>query len=275
MTEIPEHLLKRSKERRAAMGGGEAAPAGDAPAAAPAAGGDAPAAAAPAAAPAPKAPAPLPTLEAEQAEAKPDSPVVAAAKRRKRVPVYGAAVLAFLPIWAFIYFFAVSEPPAGDSDPLVIGSGVYGSAGCAGCHGGGGEGGGAGQQLNDGAVIETFSDPLAMVHWIAYGADGGARDDGTYGDLDREGGPRTLSDHPGKMSAFSGSLTPEELAAVTIYIRQEIAGGDPAEDPNFNAETFAADPGALAEAAQAVIDLGEGGDPDLSTVELAEAEAAE
>ena len=77
MTEIPEHLLKRAAQRRAALGGGEApadAPAGDAPAAA------APAGEAKAAAPAKKAPAPLPTLDDQPAKVTPDIPVVAAAK---------------------------------------------------------------------------------------------------------------------------------------------------------------------------------------------------
>lgn len=268
MTEIPEHLLKRAQARRAAMGQGEA-PEGDAPAAAAPAGGDA---AAPAAAsvPAKREPAPLPTLDDDAAKVVPDSPVVAAAKRRKRVPYWAAPVLALLPLWGLIYMYSVRTPDAGASDPLAIGAEVF-SANCAGCHMADGAGGAAGQKLKDGEVLKTFKDPLAMAHWVAFGADGGARADKTYGDLDREGGARTLEDHPGKMQAFGTTLTPEEIAAVVIYVRQEIAGGDPAEDPKFNATTFEADPAAAAAAVQAVIDLGAGGDPDLSGIAMSEA----
>lgn len=266
MTEIPEHLLKRSKERRAAKSGA------DAPAeSAPAEGTDAPAAAPAAAAPTPaaRAPEPLPTLEDRDAGAPPDIPVVAAAKRRKRVPYWAAAVLVALPLWAFIYVYAVQPPEAGASDPLVIGAEVYGAS-CQGCHGGSGEGGSAGQQLNDGHVLDTFADPLTMAHWIGFGAAEGARPDGTYGDLDRPGGAMNISDHPGQMQAFASTLSPEEIAAVTIYIREELAGGDPADDPNFNVETFTEDPAALTAMVQQVIDLGATGEPDLTEVEGAE-----
>ena len=91
MTEIPEHLLKRSRERRAALGlgGGEEAPA--------AGGGDAPAAATPAttaAAAPPAAPTGPAGRKAAAAAApppppKPDPPYVAAAKSRREDPVLG------------------------------------------------------------------------------------------------------------------------------------------------------------------------------------------
>lgn len=246
MTEIPEHLLKRAAERRAAMGKGGDEPAAEA---APAASSDAPAAATPAAAveKPTAAPAPLPTLDDAPAAAKPDSPVVAAAKRRKRVPFWAAPVLALLPLWGILYVNSVSKPPAGDTDPFVIGKAVY-TANCAGCHqadGSGAAGGGTGQQLNEGEVLMTFKDPLSMAYWIHNGADGGARDDRTYGDADREGGARNIDLLSGTMPAFA-DLTPEELAAVTIYIRESLSGGDPADDANFNSELFTADPAVLA-----------------------------
>ncbi|QXC60161.1 cytochrome c [Aquihabitans sp. G128] len=270
MTEIPEHLLKRAAERRAAMTGG-----GDAAGAAPAA--DAPAADAGAAAPSAavakkeKAQAPLPTLDNEPTPAKPDIPVVAAAKNRKRVPFWAAPILALLPLWAFIYVYAVQPPPAGENDPLVIGKAVY-TANCASCHGATGAGateGLTGQQLSDGHVLKTFSDPLAMAHWIEFGAEGGARADGTYGDKDRPGGAMNTSTLPGVMPAFSGTLDPEELAAVVIYVRDEISGADPTADKSFNAETFAADPAAVAAQITAVVEAGPGGDPDLKAAEPA------
>lgn len=261
MTEIPEHLLKRAAQRRAALGDGEApadAPSGDSPAAA------APSGEAKAAAPAPakKAPAPLPTLDDQPAKATPDIPVVAAAKARKRAPYWATALLASLPLWAFLYVFSIDQPPAGAHDPIAIGHEVF--TPCAGCHGASGAGTATGQQLSDGHVIETFADPLDMVHWIGYGTAEGTHPDGTYGDVNRQ--PLT-----GGMAGWRDRLTPEEIAAVTIYIRQELSGGDPTEDPNFNADVFMENLPELERMVEEVIDLGPGA-PDVSEIEGAETE---
>ncbi len=272
MTEIPEHLLKRAAERRAATAGKDAS--ADASAAAPAAEG-APAAAgsaAPAKAEA-KPPAPLPTLEPEPVKAAPELAVVAAAKNRKRVPYWAASLLALLPLWAFIYLFAIRVPPAGESDPLVIGHEVY-VANCQSCHqadGSGADGGGTGQRLNEGHTLETFKDPLSMIHWIAYGAEGGARPDGTYGDLDRPGGPVNINTLSGAMPGFGTGLTAEEYAAVVIYIREEFGGElyDPENEQGFTVEAFEADAGAVEAEVEATIALGDGGDPDVASIERA------
>jgi hypothetical protein len=268
LTEIPEHLLKRAAAARAAKSG-EEAPA-DAPAAA--AGDAAPAAAAPAAAVEKQAaaPAPLPTLDDEAPKEQPLSPVVAAAMRRKRVPYWAATVLALLPLWGVVYVASVQPPPAGDNDPLVLGKEAYVSNGCSGCHGTNGEGG-TGIQLSEGEVLKTFADPLSMAHWIQFGAAEGARPDGTYGDLDREGGPHNVATLGGVMPPFP-DIPDEEMAEIIIYIREGISGGDPADDPNFNSETFVASPEALAEMLAAVKELGPGGDPDIASVEGAETE---
>jgi mono/diheme cytochrome c family protein len=265
VTEIPEHLLKRAAQRRAALSGSEApAESSDTPAAPAPAAGDAPAPTAPAK----KAPAPLPTLDDEPAKAVPDPPVIAAAKARKRVPYWAAALIASLPLWAFFYVFSIDEPDVGLAGAAAIGEEVY--AQCATCHGPAGQGSGeTGQQLSDGEVLLTVPDPLAMVHWIRFGADEGARPDGTYGHLDRPGGPRNIADLSGKMSAFP-DIDAEELAAVVIYIREELSGGDPADDPNFNSETFEAHPEDLATMVEQVTELGPTGDPDLSGIEGAE-----
>jgi mono/diheme cytochrome c family protein len=200
--------------------------------------------------------------------------VVVAAQRRKRIPFWAAPVLALLPLWAFIYLNAMKPPPAGENDPLAIGAEVYSSAGCAGCHGADGAGakaGGVGQQLSDGHVLETFKDPLAMAHWIRFGADGGARADGTYGDLDRPGGPMNINTLSAKMSAFP-DLSAEEMAALIIYVREGLSGGKPEDDPNFNVDTFEADPAPLEKAIDDVTALGPGGDPDIASVQGAETE---
>ena len=272
MTEIPEHLLKRAAAARAAKAGGEA------PADAPA--DDSGAAAAPAAASTPAAavekakaaPAPLPTLDEAVPAAKPDIPVVAAAKARRRIPFWAAPVLAILPLWGVIYVFSVQPPPAGATDPIVIGKAVY-AANCASCHQADGSGvktGGPGQELYKGEVLKTFPDPLEQVYWEHFGAAaGGARPDGTYGDADRVGGARKLTDLSGTMPGFS-SLTPEEMAAVVIYIRQELSGGKAKDDPNFNADLFTKDPSAMADLVTAIAAL-KPGDPDsVSTVKGAE-----
>jgi len=256
LTEIPEHLLKKAAAARAAKAGGDA-PADDA---APAAS-DAPAAAAAPAAAVEKtkaAPAPLPTLEDEAPKVVADIPVVAAAKARKRIPYWAAPVLALLPLWGIIYVFSVQPPPAGESDPFVIGKEVY-TANCAGCHlpsGAGVTSGGTGQQLNDGHVLATFDDPLAQVYWEHFGSDGGARPDGSYGD----GTQRNVNDLSNNMGGFD-TLTPEEMAAVVIYTREGLNDGKPADDPNFNSELFAADPAAMAALVEEVAAL-DPGDPD-------------
>jgi len=270
VTEIPEHLLKRAAARRAELTGGEAPAEGDADAA-PVAPSDAVAPAA--ATKAPKQQAPLPTLDAEPAPAVPEIAVVAAARSRKRVPFWAAPVLALLPLWAFIYVFAVQPPPAGENDPLVVGKEVYSSAGCLGCHGATGEGG-AGQKVNEGDVIATFEDPLAMVHWIAFGAAGGAREDGTYGNPDRPGGPRNIDTLTGVMAPYADKLSPEELAAVVIYMRTEFGADayDPEAEPEagFTAEAFEADPAAAAALVEETIATGEGGDPELEEIDRGE-----
>ena len=266
MTEIPEHLLKRSAARRAAAGGG-----GDAPADAPAAdAGAAPAAAAGASAveKAPAAPAPLPTLEDDAPREVPDIPVVAAAKRRKRVPFWAMPIIVLLPLWGVIYAASMKPPPAGDNDPLVIGKELWTANGCAGCHGVNGEGG-TGAVLKDGEVLKTFPDPLEQAYWIHNGAAGAAREDGTYGDPNREGGAQNVSTLPGAMPAFP-DLTPEEMAALVIYIREGLSGAKPADDPNFNAEVYAQDPAALAKLVEEAFNVDPNKPDDVTTLDGAE-----
>lgn len=260
MTEIPEHLLKRAQARRAAMTGGGGDSSAEAAPAKPTDGGAAPAAAS--AAPAPKKAAPLPTLADDAPAPKPDIPVVAAAKSRKKIPYWAAPVLLLLPVWGMVYADSVTEAPKVETDPMVIGAEVFaGKGGCAGCHGADGSGGPAGAQLKDGHALETFADPLAMVHWVAFGYAGGAHDDGTYGDVNR---PKLT----GQMPAFKDSLTPEEIASVVIYVRSAFSPDqyDPENEQGFTAENYEADPDALAAEVEAVIGKGPGGDVDLSDI---------
>jgi len=86
VTEVPEHLLKRSRDRKAALGGG-----GDS-------GGDAPAASTPAVSEstevAPKAAAPV-AAATPAAAPEPVAPYVEAALKRKKIPFWAMPMLAF------------------------------------------------------------------------------------------------------------------------------------------------------------------------------------
>jgi len=225
LTEIPEHLLKRSKERRAALGlpGGEGGSgdggSGDGGSSG---GGDAPAAEVAKAAP---APAPAPVEEKPPPPPKPKPAYIQAAEKRKRIPYWAMPVIALLPVWAFLYSEGISPPPNTD-EALAHGAEVYNS--CANCHGPTGAGG-TGAQLNDGEVLKTWPDPVAMMQWIHLGGNEwtGSTGAAPYGDPDREDGPHDTGDHTSPMPSFD-DLSPEDLAAVTRYVRETISGEAPA-----------------------------------------------
>jgi mono/diheme cytochrome c family protein len=221
LTEIPEHLLKRSRERRAAMGLG-----GDAPEAAPAEGG----AATPAPAPAAATPATAPAAaveEAKPAPPKPDPVYIQAAKKRKRIPYWAATALAALPLWGYVYVRTLEPPPAGEADPLALGAEVY-AGNCASCHGGSG-GGGAGAQLSDGAVTENWPDWRDQAAWVRLGSED--YPSATYGALDKPTGGT------GTMPGWS-TLTDQQIAEVVLHERG-LAGDDVTEANPDYAELYA------------------------------------
>jgi mono/diheme cytochrome c family protein len=226
MTEIPEHLLRRSRERREALGlskpGAAPTPAttDEAGAVEPAQPAAAAAAAAPAA-PAIPGPAPAP---APPPPPRPDPPYVAAARRRRRIPAWAMPVLAGLPIWGFIYATTL-DAPTDPNDPLTVGQRIF-TGQCATCHGARG-GGGVGPALHEGELALTFPDFRDHIVWVRDGT-AAANPDGTYGDPQREGGPRTLKDFAGTMPAFA-DLSEEELLAVVRYER-EVLSEIPTED---------------------------------------------
>lgn len=221
MTEIPEHLLKRSRERRAALGleGGET------PASASGSPGQAPEAEGAASAPVPAAaaatPAPAPTAAVEEARAappKPDPAYIRAAKSRKRIPYWAMPVLAALPIWGYVYVRTLEPPPAGETDPLVLGTELFG-ANCASCHGASGQGVSA-PAFVDGAVVETWPDWRDHVMWVKLGSDGWPAS--TYGATNKPVGG-------GGMPAFGDALTDQEIAQIVLHER-ELAGDDVSPD---------------------------------------------
>lgn len=238
MTEIPEHLLKRSRERRGAAGlGGDDA--GSSGAASPAASAPARVESAAPAAPAGRAAAPSP---AAPPPPKPDSPVVAAYKRRKRIPFWAMAALSIMPIWALMYARAVTEQPEEIAGPLGVGAEVYG--GCAGCHGASG-GGGAGYPFAGGEVLKTFPHIEDQLRYVYFGTQGynlaGVE---IYGNPDREGGAHVAGAFgvmPAQGQTAGGSLTDDQILAVVCHERYALGGADPAGEFAEEFETWCAE----------------------------------
>lgn len=221
MTEIPDHLLQRTRSRRQALGlpvsGGDGA--GDAGAPAPAASGGGGGAVASTGGNLPKGPAaPSGPLTTAKAAAKPPAPYDVASSRRTRIPVWAMPVVAILPLWAFLYAGTMTKPPSKTLTLVEAGAEVYGAAGCAGCHGAGG-GGGVGPALAKGAVIATYPNPVDQVRWIILGSAGG-------GELYAKAGKNSK----GGMPAFGKTLTLDQIVEVVLHERQTIAGQKPEAD---------------------------------------------
>lgn len=224
MTEIPEHLLKRSREKRAALGGGDggesagANPASPAPVAAAAPAAPKPAAA-PAVAPAPKAP-------------KPDPAYIRAAKTRQKMPFWAMSALGLLPVWAFLYLRGVQPEVKQASGPLAIGEEVYG--GCQGCHGGAGEGTGAGRQFSNGEVLKTFPRIEDQLNFVYNGSQRFASANiAVYGNPNRPGGVHAPLSFgaamPPQGEEAGGGLTELEILGVVCHERHVI--NDTSKDP--------------------------------------------
>ena len=220
MTEIPEHLLKRSKAAKTGKSGGDDA---GAPTAESSSGDAAPVAAAdPAAAPAVPTES-LPNLDPAPEPVAPEPVYVTASKARRRIPAWALPVVAVLPIWAYTFAGTMQEAPV--EDPLFIeGEIFYSEAGCAGCHGGTG-GGGTGYQLSDGQVLATFPKPIDMMVHVARGSQ--AINDQAYGDPDRDGGQRISGGRgSGPMPAQDGQIPQVELEMIVFHERAVLSGED-------------------------------------------------
>jgi mono/diheme cytochrome c family protein len=235
VTEVPEHLLQRSRDRRAALGlggeggGGAASAAGDD--AAPSSGAEVePAGATAAARPAAAAPA-----EVEAAPPAPPPPYVQAALTRKKIPFWAMPVLGILPVWAILYAGSLSQADTGEATQLDLGAEVY-AARCASCHGGGG-GGGVGRPLSGGEVLATFPSLEQMLEFVAIGTDGVGVGVG-YGDPNRDGGQHIAGSYNGnKMPAFGDVLTQEELLAVVRHERETLSGEELTTEQEGDDET--------------------------------------
>lgn len=224
MTEIPEHLLKRSKSAKSKGGGS------DASAAVPPEGSGS-AAPAPAAAPATPEKAPLvptadlPNLDPEPEPPRPEPAYVAAAKARKKIPVWAIPVVAALPIWAWSYAGTLQQPEV--EDPLFTeGALFYTEAGCSGCHGAAG-GGGTGHQLSAGSVLETFPEPIDQIVHVARGS--AAIQGETYGAVRADGSQHTAGSL-GQMPAQEGQIPMVELEMIVFHERAVLSGEDTSSD---------------------------------------------
>ncbi len=227
VTEIPEHLLKRSKAAKAKADGE------DAPADAPAAPSTAPAttaSATPAKSPAaPAVPAPSAPVVV------PDIPVVAAYKARKKIPVWAMITLSILPVWVFMYVLALKPVTATATGPLGDGTKAF-ATNCSGCHGAGGEGIGSAYAFTGGAVLKTFPHIEDQLRWVLLGtknySDAGVT---IYGDPNREGGPHVTGASGGQMPGWKGSITDAEILAAVCHERYDLGGAD-ATSADYTAE---------------------------------------
>lgn len=205
MTEIPEHLLARSRARKggAATPGPSTAPAVAGDSAAPEATTDATPATKPAAAP----PAPP----------KVDLPEVAFEKARPKIPVWASAMLAALPVWAIMYAFTLDPETPKELGPLDAGAQVYSTgANCAGCHGATGGGSSSVPQLADGAVLETFPTPAEQIRWVFLGSDAYKSEVGpTYG--------ATNKTVKGGMPGFGAQLSGKDMMDVVLHERTTLS----------------------------------------------------
>jgi mono/diheme cytochrome c family protein len=227
VTEIPEHLLKLSRERRSAVGKGgddDSAASGDASATS-----NVPATTTSAATPAVAAPSGPPARTAAPIPAAPPPPepdpvYVQAAKQRRKIPFWAMATLSLMPLWAFMYVRAVTEPPVVVEGPLGVGAELYSS--CASCHGAAG-GGGVGYAFSGGSVLATFPHIEDQIRYVHYGTEGyNAAGIDIYGNPDREGGAH-VTGAKGIMPQFGSQWTQYQIAAVVCHERYTLGGADP------------------------------------------------
>ena len=205
LTEIPEHLLKRSKEARGAKS--------DSPE---------PAEAKPEAAPADQKVEPVVQEEKVETPPKPEASYVSSANKRKKIPWWAASTLLFLPLWAYVYVGTLERPPEEAEGILAVGEQVY-AARCASCHGANG-GGGSGPALNDGELLLVFPSVASQMDWVIKGSD-------MYGIGNPYGDPAVGRIVGGGMPGWGDVLTAEELIGVILYERSN--HGDSEEDAVF------------------------------------------
>jgi len=221
LTEIPEHLLKRSKAARGKStgdSGSESSETAAAESSAPVAASSAPASSGPGGLTATDATVTFPNLDSEPEPPKPEPAYVTAAKRRNRIPVWALPVVAALPVWALSFAGTMQQPEV--EDPVFVDSAaLYTEAGCAGCHGATG-GGGVGYQLSGGEDLITFPKVIDQMVHVARGSAAIAGE--SYG----ADGRRVAGDSGSQMPAQVGTLTRHELELVVFHERAVLSDED-------------------------------------------------
>ena len=220
MSEIPEHLLKRSKAAKSKKSGADTpdSSAAESPAAetsvSPAAAGNAEVATAPPVAD-------LPYLDPEPAPERETPTYVNAFNKRKKIPFWAMPIVLATPVWAYGLAGTLQQPET--EDPLEVEAAeIYLAAGCSACHGVGG-GGGLGYQLSDGEVLQTFPEAIDMMVHVARGSS--AITGEVYG-AERADGNRRISGQRGNMPAQLNALSVEELELVIYHERVNLGGED-------------------------------------------------
>jgi mono/diheme cytochrome c family protein len=142
--------------------------------------------------------------------------MVEAYQTRRKIPFWAVPVLAFLPLWAYVYTGTLSPPPAGEG-PEVLGEELYAGSGCGGCHGAGG-GGGVGPAFTGGSIYETFPDFVTHFEWVRLGSAGWQEErGGAYGATDKPVG--------GGMPGFGeDQLSDHDLLFIVLHER--LLGGE-------------------------------------------------
>lgn len=146
---------------------------------------------------------------------------LAAAKSRKRIPLWAVPIFPALIVWAIIYVNAVQKPPAGENDPLVMGKEIY-AANCASCHGSSG-GGGVGPAFTGKALDKLFPDYKEQLAWVNIGSSAWPNE--TFG-AEGQAPARSGATMPGFGPDGSGALSCEEVALVVRYEREVLGGGE-------------------------------------------------
>jgi len=217
LTEIPEHLLKRSKAAKA-KATGEAAPAES----------EAETSVTPVAtSSAPAVPAAnLPNLDPEPIPPKPKSEFIVASEARKRIPVWAMPVIVALPIWAYSFAGTMQQPPT--EDVLYVDAAIeYGN--CSGCHGAGG-GGGNGPKLADGEVLETFPEAIDQIVHVARGS--ASISGQQYGGVRADGERRVAGTVGGVMPAQAEALNLLQIQ-LAVFHERAVLSGEETDSPEY------------------------------------------
>ncbi len=163
---------------------------------------------------------------------------LAAAKRRKKIPLWAVPIFPALLVWGIIYVNGVTNPPASAATPDSMGGATYGLK-CGGCHGATG-GGGSGPAFAGGDLLKVFPTWEEQVKWVDVGSSNWTQVTGsaTFGETGKKVDPGKVM--PGFGPLGDSSLSCSEILLVVRYEREHFAGADPDAKLNELADQIAA-----------------------------------